>query len=140
MDWKRISIFFMTILVTLAIVLWTSPNLVKQIRLGLDLKGGFEILYVASPLEEGKPVTKESLKETAKSLEKRADAIGIAEPEITTEGNDRIRVRLAGVENEEQVREIIKKPADLTFRGRTAQWSLTAVILLKTGQPWALII
>ncbi|AHD06576.1 protein translocase subunit SecD [Paenibacillus larvae] len=133
MDWKRISIFFMTILVTLAIVLWTSPNLVKQIRLGLDLKGGFEILYVASPLEEGKPVTKESLKETAKSLEKRADAIGIAEPEITTEGNDRIRVRLAGVENEEQVREIIKKPADLTFRGPDGTVELNGSDFVENG-------
>ncbi|MEK3913994.1 protein translocase subunit SecD [Paenibacillus sp. FSL H7-0331] len=114
---KRIAIFVAVVLVTLALVAWTSPSLVNKIKLGLDLKGGFEILYVAEAIEEGKPVTAEALKETANSLMKRADELGIAEPEITTEGKDRIRVRLADVKNEDEVRKVIKKPAELTFRG-----------------------
>lgn len=116
MDFKRIAAFLMTVLVTFGIIAWTSPNLVKDIRLGLDLKGGFEILYVAEPIEKGKAVTNDSLTETAHSLEKRVDAQGIAEPEITTEGKDRIRVRLAGVKNEEEVRKMLREPAELTFR------------------------
>lgn len=114
---KRIAIFVAVVLFTLALVAWTSPSLVNKIKLGLDLKGGFEILYVAEAIEEGKPVTAEALKETANSLMKRADELGIAEPEITTEGKDRIRVRLADVKNEDEVRKVIKKPAELTFRG-----------------------
>ncbi|SFK69072.1 SecD/SecF fusion protein [Paenibacillus sp. 1_12] len=114
---KRIAIFVAVVLVTFALIAWTSPSLVAKIKLGLDLKGGFEILYVAEPIEEGKPVTLESLKQTANSLMKRADGLGIAEPEITTEGKDRIRVRLADVKNEDEVRKVIKKPAELTFRG-----------------------
>jgi preprotein translocase subunit SecD len=114
---KRIVIFVAVVLLTLALVAWTSPSLVGKIKLGLDLKGGFEILYVAEAIEEGKPVTMEALKETANSLMKRADELGIAEPEITTEGKDRIRVRLADVKNEDEVRKVIKKPAELTFRG-----------------------
>jgi preprotein translocase subunit SecD len=117
MDFKRISVFFLTVIITLAVIVWSSPGLVTKIRLGLDLKGGFEILYVAEPIEAGQAVTKESLSETAKSLEKRVNDQGIAEPEITTEGTDRIRVRIAGVANEQEVRNTLKKPAELTFRG-----------------------
>ena len=117
MDIKRIVSFFAIVAILFASIAYTSPALVKNIKLGLDLKGGFEILYVAEPIEAGKPVTPESLRQTAVSLEKRASELGVAEPEITTEGTNRIRVRLAGVVNEEEVRKIIKKPAELSFRG-----------------------
>lgn len=114
---KRIIAFLVVVAISFGCIAFFTPGLVKNIKLGLDLKGGFEILYVAEPIEAGKPVTMDSLKQTANSLMKRADSLGIAEPEITTEGKDRIRVRLADVKNEEEVRKIIKKPADLTFRG-----------------------
>jgi preprotein translocase subunit SecD len=117
MDIKRIIAFLAIVVIVFASVAVTSPHLVRSIKLGLDLKGGFEILYVAEPIEAGKPVTLDSLRQTASSLEKRADDLGIAEPEITTEGSDRIRVKLAGVANEEEVRKITKEPAELTFRG-----------------------
>ncbi|CAM4131447.1 protein translocase subunit SecD [Paenibacillus alkaliterrae] len=114
---KRIVAFLAIIVIMFGVIAWTSPSLVKDVRLGLDLKGGFEVLYEATPLEGGEAVTPESLKETARSLEERVDAIGIVEPEITTEGSNRIRLRLAGVENEDEVREILAKPIQLTFRG-----------------------
>ncbi|MBB3113235.1 SecD/SecF fusion protein [Paenibacillus phyllosphaerae] len=113
----RIAGFFFTALLCLAIVAITSPTITSGIKLGLDLKGGFEILYEAQPVEEGGTITKEALRETAKSLEKRANAYGVAEPEVTTEGENRIRARIAGVSDEQTVREMMKKPAELTFRG-----------------------
>ncbi|AEI44928.1 protein translocase subunit SecD [Paenibacillus mucilaginosus] len=117
MDIKRFAAFLGIVAIVFVSIGLTSPSIVRDVRLGLDLKGGFEILYVAEPIEAGKPVTAESLKQTAHSLEKRADSLGVAEPEVTTEGTDRIRVKLAGVENEEQVRKLMKEPAELTFRG-----------------------
>ncbi|WP_082927592.1 protein translocase subunit SecD [Paenibacillus oryzisoli] len=117
MDWKRISFFFLTVVIVLGAVGVTSPGLVDRIKLGLDLKGGFEILYTAEPLTAGQPLTKETLTEAAQSLAKRADSLGVAEPEVYPEGSDRIRVRLAGVENEEEVRTLMSKPSVLTFRG-----------------------
>ncbi|KRE74706.1 hypothetical protein ASL11_04925 [Paenibacillus sp. Soil750] len=117
LDWKRISFFFLTVVIVLGAVGITSPGLVDRIKLGLDLKGGFEILYTAEPLTAGQPLTKETLTEAAQSLAKRADSLGVAEPEVYPEGSDRIRVRLAGVENEEEVRTLMSKPSVLTFRG-----------------------
>ncbi|MFD2670449.1 protein translocase subunit SecD [Marinicrinis sediminis] len=115
-DFKRLGAFFLIIVITAATIVWTSPEIVRNIKLGLDLKGGFEILYEVSPLEEDQEITTDTLRETAFSLEKRANVTKVSEPEIIPEGTDRIRVRLAGVEDQEQVRSIMKKPAELTFR------------------------
>jgi preprotein translocase subunit SecD len=116
LDWKRISVFFLTVIVVLGFVATSSPGLVNKIKLGLDLKGGFEILYTASPLNAGQPLTKETLQQAADNIAKRADTLGVTEPEVYPEGNDRIRVRLAGVTNEDEVRSQISTPAVLTFR------------------------
>ncbi len=112
---KRLISFVVVILVVAGVIGTTTP-LFKDIRLGLDLKGGFEILYQATPTTQGEAVTRESLIQTAKSLEQRANALGTSEPEITTEGTDRIRLRIAGVTDEATVRQTMKEPAELTFR------------------------
>lgn len=117
MNWKRLTAFLAVVVIMFGAIAWTSPDLVKGIRLGLDLKGGFEVLYEASPLEGGEQVTPESLKETAHSLEQRIDSTGTTEPEITREGSNRIRVKLPGVTDSTEVREMLSKPVNLTFRG-----------------------
>jgi preprotein translocase subunit SecD len=116
MNGKRFAAFLLVVVITFGIIGATSPWLLKNIRLGLDLRGGFEILYVAQPIEPGQAVTKELLTKTAQSVAERANKGGVAEPDVTTEGKDRIRVRLAGVSNQEQLRKILQEPAQLTFR------------------------
>jgi preprotein translocase subunit SecD len=116
MNGKRMVAFVLIVILTLALVGGTSPYLMKHIKLGLDLKGGFETLYIASPIDAGGAVTHESLVETAKSLTNRVDAQGISEPEINPEGKDRIRVRIAGVADPSKVRDILSKPSVLSFK------------------------
>lgn len=113
---KRLLSFIITVAVLLGVMVFTTPGLLDKVRLGLDLKGGFEILYHAEPMEAGAEVTRSSLLKTAESLEKRANALGTSEPEVTTEGTDRIRLKLAGVTDETEVRKKMKEPAALTFR------------------------
>lgn len=117
MNTKRFAAFLLTILLILGVVGATSPYIAGKIRLGLDLKGGFEILYEATPLVDGATVTPDALTQTARSLEDRVNKAGVAEPEITTEGSNRIRVRIAGVADQTEVRKMLKEPAVLTFRG-----------------------
>jgi preprotein translocase subunit SecD len=116
MNGKRFAAFLLVVVITFGIIGATSPWLLKNIRLGLDLRGGFEILYVAQPIEPGQAITKDLLNRTAESVAERANKSGVAEPEVTTEGKDRIRVRLAGVSNQEELRKILQEPAQLTFR------------------------
>ncbi|WP_223069209.1 protein translocase subunit SecD [Paenibacillus caui] len=115
---KRIITFIAVVVITIGVMAWTSPGLIRSINLGLDLKGGFEILYQATPMENGAKITRESLTQTAVSLEKRADVLGGSEPQVTTEGSDRIRLRIAGVTDEQEVRKRLKEPASLTFRSK----------------------
>lgn len=113
---KRMLALLLIVVATFGVIAATSPALVQKVKLGLDLKGGFEILYEAEPLIPGGEVTQDALRETARSLEQRANATGVAEPEITPEGANRIRVKIAGVTDEAVVRDVLKKPAELTFR------------------------
>lgn len=112
----RIAVFFLIVLLLAAVVGWTAGDVIKNIRLGLDLQGGFEVLYEVQPPEEGGKVTEEVLQSTVEALRQRVDALGVSEPNIQIEGNNRIRVQLAGVENQAKAREILSTQAELTFR------------------------
>ncbi|MGO0061903.1 protein translocase subunit SecD [Brevibacillus fluminis] len=94
----------------------TTDKIAKDIRLGLDLQGGFEIVYQVEPLQPGAAVTDDLLKATAAMIERRVNIGGVTEPEVTIENPDRIRVKLAGVTDQEALRSLIDKPAVLTFR------------------------
>lgn len=122
---KRIVAFVLVVLVSFGIMGYFTPGLLNETKLGLDLKGGVEILYEAHPLTEGGVVTKEALNQTAKSLEDRANKTGVAEPEVTTEGKNRIRLKIAistGTTDKERdeavqkIRDLMKRPAELQFR------------------------
>jgi len=122
---KRIIAFVLVVLVGFGIMGVFTPGLLNETKLGLDLKGGVEILYEAHPITEGGAVTKETLKQTALSLEKRANKNGVAEPEVTTEGKNRIRLKIAvstgstAQERDaaiEKIRDLMKRPAELQFR------------------------
>ncbi|WP_334078032.1 protein translocase subunit SecD [Paenibacillus sanfengchensis] len=115
---KRIFAFVTVVVVISGLMVWSTPGLLKSVHLGLDLKGGFEILYEASPMKGGEEVSRQSLLKTAQSLEDRANKLGTSEPEVTTEGTNRIRLKLAGVTDEAEVRKLMKEPASLTFRSK----------------------
>ena len=76
-DVKRIVAFALIIVVSLGMMIWSTPGILDNVRLGLDLKGGFEVLYVAKPVDETQELNKEILQEAARSLFMRADAIGL---------------------------------------------------------------
>ncbi len=88
---SRLAVFAITVLTLLTLIVTCIPSIRENMKLGLDLQGGFEILYEVSPLE-GKSLP--SMSAVAKSVEKRIDVLGVNEPEITVEGDNRIRVNL----------------------------------------------
>lgn len=125
---------FLLVIVALGGLMFTTTGQVsKNIVLGLDLRGGFEILYKVEPLEPGQKVTSDLLKATAKMVEKRVNIGGVSEPEISVENPDRIRVRLAGVTNQEKLRDLIGKPAVLTFRDESGKIVLRGSDLAPGG-------
>ncbi len=65
----------------------------KKTRLGLDLKGGVELVYQAKPTAQSK-VDSESLNRAIDIMRKRVDQLGVAQPEIQRSGADEIDVAL----------------------------------------------
>lgn len=111
----RIAIFFTIVIAIGVLIGFTYEKAANNINLGLDLQGGFEVLYEVQPPED-EEITEETLNSTVSALRNRIDVIGVSEPNIQIEGNDRIRVQLAGVENQTQARELLSTQAELTFR------------------------
>lgn len=105
-----------------------SP-LLDKIHYGIDLQGGFEILYQVSPLDDKEKLDSDMVYNTYKSLLKRIDILGVSEPEITIEGDDKIRVKLAGVTNKEEAREVLSSTASLTFRDTSNMLLMTSDVL-----------
>lgn len=112
----RIVAFFLLVLLIASTIGTTINGITNNIKLGLDLQGGFEILYQVKPAKEGDVINREVLLSTVRSLEKRVNVLGVSEPNIQIEGEDRIRVQLAGVEDQNKAREILSTQAKLTFR------------------------
>ncbi|RDI44117.1 protein translocase subunit SecDF [Falsibacillus pallidus] len=113
---SRIVAFILVILLFAGLAGATTQNILKNIKLGLDLQGGFEVLYQVEPAKKGQKITKEVLQNTADALDRRINVLGVSEPSIQIEGNNRIRVQLAGVEDQNEARKILSTQANLTFR------------------------
>ena len=103
--------------------------LLDKINYGLDLQGGFEVLYKVSPIDKKSKLDSDMLYNTYKSLLKRIDILGVSEPEITIGGDNQIRVKLAGVKNKEEAREVLSSTASLTFRDTSNHLLMTSSVL-----------
>lgn len=113
---SRIVAFFLLVLIIGSTIGATTKNILNNIKLGLDLQGGFEVLYDVKPAKKGQEIDKEILASTAEALDRRINVLGVSEPNIQIEGDNRIRVQLAGVKDQNEAREMLSTQANLTFR------------------------
>lgn len=79
-------------------------------QLGLDLQGG---AYVV--LQPDRKVDGGILSQSVEIIRNRVDALGVAEPDISTQG-DSIIVQLPGVKDQARALEIVGQTAELRFR------------------------
>src|SRR6195256_286965 len=86
----------------------------KKTLLGLDLKGGVELVYQGKPTAQSK-VDTESLNRAIDIMRKRVDQIGVSQPEIQRSGADEITVALPSVSNASRAQDQVGKTAQLLF-------------------------
>src|ERR1700744_2790026 len=79
-------------LIAASIVVLTTQRTV----LGLDLKGGIELVYQGQRTPQS-PVNQASLNRAVDIMRSRVDQLGVSEPEIQTTGNNLITVGLPNV-------------------------------------------
>ena len=102
-----VILLMLGLLVGSAIVILT-----KETRLGLDLKGGVELVYQGEPTPQSE-VTPEAIDRAIDIMRERVDRLGVAEPEIQRLGNDQISVGLPGVKNLERAKAQVGTTAQL---------------------------
>lgn len=112
----KIVAFFLIILLFAGIIGTTGMGATKNINLGLDLQGGFEVLYEVEPVDKDQEVSRNLMEGTVQTLNDRVNRLGISEAVIDIEGEDRIRVQLAGVEDQAEAREVLATSARISFR------------------------
>ena len=125
-SFKLSKSIFITLILLIVFVVSLLP-LLKNINFGLDLAGGFEVLYKVDSLD-GKKVTTDMVNSTYKIIDKRVNSLGVSEPVISVEGNN-IRVQLAGVTDAEEARNNISKVGSLTFRDTSDNLLMTSDVL-----------
>ncbi|MCJ8006943.1 protein translocase subunit SecDF [Lederbergia wuyishanensis] len=135
---SRIVAFFLIVLLMASLIGTTTNPILKKIKLGLDLQGGFEVLYDVTAVNKNQKIDRDTLVHTTEALNNRINVIGVSEPSIQIEGTDRIRVQLPGVEDQNQARETLGTTATLSFRDVNDNLMLSGTDL-KEGRAKATI-
>ena len=99
-------------LVGVALLAVPASPLHKSVTLGLDLQGGLEVTLKAVPPED-RPLTEEDLDRSVEIMRNRVDKLGVAEPEIRTQGEDQINIALPGISDPAAAAAVIGKTAQL---------------------------
>jgi len=116
-DRKRNSTILLLVLLLVGLAAVTI--VVKKTRLGLDLKGGVQLVYEGRPTAQAK-VDTESLNRAIDIMRKRVDQLGVASPSIQRSGEKEILVQL---------------PNSRTSRKRNGAWGRPPSSSSTTGSP-----
>jgi preprotein translocase subunit SecD len=91
-------------------------------KIAADYMPSFEVTRVGSELrltlkqQAAKSLRDDTVDQAVEAIRRRVDALGVAEPIIVPEGEDRIVIQLPGVDDPARVKDIIKTTAQLQFR------------------------
>ena len=129
---NKVILTSITMMVVVVMICLLFIPLFGGLKFGLDLQGGFEILYKVESID-GSKMNKDKLTATYKTLSKRIDSLGVSEPEIILEGDDKIRVKLAGVTDPDQARSQLSTVATLSFRDTNDNLLMTSDVLKAGG-------
>ena len=130
---KKSSVFIFIIIVILVIFFsvwgflgfeifgYKFMNFNESIKKGLDLQGGVSVLQEIVDEE----VTKDTLQRTRELLSLRVNKFGLSEPVVAIEGDNRIRIDLAGVFDSDDIVKTITSTGELTFKDENGNVLLT---------------
>ena len=100
----------LVLLAASAAVIATKPTV-----LGLDLRGGVELVYEGRPTPQVPDVTPQSIDDAIETIRKRTDALGVSEPEIQRAGANQISIGLPNVSNADRAIDQVGTTAQLQF-------------------------
>ncbi|MBS4539685.1 protein translocase subunit SecD [Clostridium sp. D2Q-11] len=86
----------------------------ESINLGLDLEGGVYVVLEAQTDATGDELN-QKMQEAKSIIDQRVNGLGVTEPNIVIESDNRIRVELPGLKNTQEALDMIGKTAELQF-------------------------
>jgi len=89
-------------------------SIADSMKLGLDIEGGVVVVYEADTDLSGDDL-KQLMIQTKNVITRRVNEMGLTEPNITIQGDKRIRIELPGVKNANDAISMIGKTAQLEF-------------------------
>jgi SecD/SecF fusion protein len=105
-----VLVFVLGLMGVSALVILTQPT-----KLGLDLKGGVELVYQGTPTGQVKTVSGEDIERSINIIRERIDELGVSEPEVARLGTDQITVSLPDVTNAQRAIDQVGTTAQLYF-------------------------
>ena len=116
---KKVAAVIITIVIVLVWIITVkgigpAGPIQDHIKLGLDIKGGVYVVMEAQTDKTGEEL-KTLMDQTQSVIDRRVNEMGLSEPVITIEGDNRIRVELPGADDPEQAIETIGRTAQLQF-------------------------
>ena len=109
--WKVLLIIGVT-----ALCLWKVYPPQEKIHLGLDLKGGMQLLLKIDLSKLPKDAQKDAAERAVEVIRNRIDEFGVSEPVITRQGTDQVVVQLPGITDRQRAKDIIGRTAHLEFQ------------------------
>ena len=96
--------------------LWPGQD--NAVRLGLDLRGGTQVILQPKAVQEGATITDDQLAQTVEIIRQRVDGVGVAEAEVTVQGSGDSAAIVVSVPDVSQERlvELVGRTALLDFR------------------------
>jgi SecD/SecF fusion protein len=105
-----VLLFVLGLVILSGIVIASKPT-----KLGLDLKGGLELVYQGTPTGQVKEVSGTDIERAIEIIRQRIDQLGVSEPEVARLGNDEITVSLPDITDPNRAREQVGTTAQLYF-------------------------
>ncbi len=87
----------------------------KETKLGLDLKGGVQLVLQGRPTPQQPTITSGSMERAIDIIRSGCDQLGVSEIEVSQVGNDQIQVGIPGATSVGKATECATKPARLYF-------------------------
>jgi len=106
---------FILLLVAGLVAASLAVILTQKTVLGLDLKGGVELVYQGEPSAAVPKVTNAALATAVDIMRTRIDQIGVTEPEIQTTGDNEITVGLPDISDLQRAQNQVGTTAQLYF-------------------------
>jgi SecD/SecF fusion protein len=105
-----VLLFVLGLVIASALVVINKPT-----RLGLDLRGGTELVYQGRPTPQNPDIQGDDIDRSIEIIRERTDSLGVAEPEISRIGQDSVRVGLPDVQNADRAIAQVGDTAQLHF-------------------------